>query len=98
MNEELTAFKETWEASDATKDRTEARSLADAYVAAHPDLEARYGGFGIPDLVALIDAARARGDEERRVEIDLWLLHAFEPQRIGGRRDTSGTRRQQERS
>jgi len=98
VSEELAAFEAAWIASNETKDRTEARALADAYVAAHPDLEARYGGFAIPDLVALLDAARARGDEERRVEIDLWLLHAFEPQHIGARRVTDGTRRQQEGS
>jgi hypothetical protein len=84
VNEGLAAFKAAWQASSETKDRSEPHALADAYVDAHPELVARYDAFDIPDLVALLEAARDRGDEERVVEIDLWLLHAFEPQQIGG--------------
>ena len=59
-----------------------AAELARAYVANHPELEARYAGLGIEDLVPMVDACRASGNEERRIEIDAWLMAKFAPQTI----------------
>lgn len=78
--------KRTDFAGDPTaRDRHEgtAAELARAYVDKHPELEAKYGQFGIPRLVQLIDAARDREDVETVAEIDAWLMAKHPPQVIG---------------
>lgn len=69
---------------DRNRHEGTAADLARAYVEAHPELEARYGGLEIPELVAMIDAMRAAGNEERRIEIDAWLMAKHPPQHITG--------------
>lgn len=69
---------------DRTQHEGTAADMARAYVAAHPELEARYAGLGIEDLVPMIDACRVSGNEERRIEIDAWLMAKFAPQVISG--------------
>lgn len=69
---------------ERTQHEGTAADMARAYVASHPELEARYAGLGIPDLVAMVDACRATGNEERRIEIDVWLMAKFAPQVISG--------------
>jgi hypothetical protein len=89
MDAELAAFDTEWK----TGDRASARKMAEDYATAHPELSTRYGTLGIPELVKRIDEARAQRDEDTRVEIDLWLLAAFEPQTIGGSANIGGTRK-----
>lgn len=70
-------------ASQRTRHEGTAAELARAYVDHHPELEQRYGGFGIPRLVQLVDAARDRDDLETVAEIDAWLMASHPPQHIG---------------
>ena len=66
-----------------TRHEGTAAELARAYVDSHPELEQRYGRFGIERLVQLVDSARDRGDPETVAEIDAWLMAKFAPQHIG---------------
>lgn len=89
MDAELVEFTETWKrrnknAGEPEAIRAEARDLALKYLASHSGMALRYGALGLPALVALIDAARARGDHDTVVQVDMWLLVHHEPQRIGG--------------
>jgi hypothetical protein len=68
---------------ERTRHEGTAADLARAYVAAHPELEGRYGRFGRERLVQLVDSARDRGDPETVAEIDAWLMAKFAPQHIG---------------
>ena len=86
MDSDLVAFNNEW----ATGDRDVARTMASAYVDAHPELADRFGEFSIPALVAMVDSYRESGNEEQRTLIDIWLLHAFYPQVIVGAIDLSG--------
>jgi len=65
-------------------DADAARSLADQYVGAHPELFAELATKSIDECVRAVDVFRSAGmlDEQWRVEV--WLLHHFEPQNIGG--------------
>lgn len=88
MDAEMLAVDTEWK----TGDRAVARAMAMAYSGAHPEMRAKYGGLDIPQLVALVDQARERGDEDERISLDVWLLAEFQPQVIGGSIDISGTR------
>lgn len=88
MDEALRAFDTEWK----TGSRTRAREMAEAYVAAHPELVDKFGDLTIPELVALVDLARKEQVEAERIAIDIWLLVEFEPQRIGGLVDVGGGR------
>ncbi len=91
MDAELEAYDQAWKTS--TERNAVCQAMADQYVAAHPELAAKYGSLTIPQLVTLVDSARAAGDEEERIRLDIWINAAFEYQQIGGVIDTSGTRR-----
>ncbi len=69
-----------------TRDRHEgtAADLARAFVAAHPELQARYESFSLDELVGLIDVCRDSGNDERRIEIDAWLMATYPPQHLTG--------------
>jgi len=90
MDPELQAYDEAWRNTDKATRNAVCQGLADAYVQSHPELKASYGGRTIPELVALLEIAREEGDEERRIQIDIWINAAFEYQTIGGEVDTSG--------
>lgn len=77
------AFKEAWEVSNETKDRSIPKELAKVYVDEHRgELFETLGRMNIPDLVKLVDALRAQGMEEQRLIVDMWLLSEHEPQDI----------------
>lgn len=80
MNTDFQAFNSEWNIGD----KAVAKQMALDYVAAHENEFLAYKDMTIPELVGLIDAYRAAGNEELRIKIDIWLLHAFEPQQIGG--------------
>ncbi len=61
-----------------------AADLARAYVDAHPELETIYGGLGVDQLVTAVDMARLAGNEEKRVQIDAWLMAKFAPFNVSG--------------
>ena len=93
MDPELLAYDVAWRTTDKATRNDVCQNLADAYVAAHPDLQMRYGGLTIPECVALLEVARDEGDEERRIELDVWINAAFEYQTIGGSISTDGVHR-----
>jgi len=93
MDKALEAFDKAWQDSNATKDRKKPLSLAQAYVKAHPELAQRYQAMTLEEIVPLVSKARQDGDEERRLELDIWLLATYEPQQIGGSRGGDAPRR-----
>lgn len=90
MDSELEAYDTAWKTTDPASRNAVCQDLADAYVAAHPELQAKYGSLTIPELVALVDIARDAGNEEQRIRLDIWINAAFEFQTIGGVLDNSG--------
>ena len=66
------------------RDEALTRSLADAYVAEHPDEFAELSALTIPQLVQAVDVFRAANLTESAWRVDVWLWHHFEPQTIGG--------------
>jgi hypothetical protein len=87
MQDELLAIKEAWDKDlDGGRDEVRARELADAFVANNPDLYVGFENFAIEDLVTAVDRYREAGPvgENDQWKIEAWLLHHFEPQKIGG--------------
>lgn len=84
MDAALTAYDNAWRENAGGNRNETCQALADAYVLAHPELERAYGALTIPELVALVDLARAAGNEEKRILLDIWIMAGFEFQRIGG--------------
>lgn len=83
MNDDLAAIKAAW-TNPAGRDDDAVRTMADAYVAAHPTEFAEYELMAIADCVAAVEAFRAAGMEESQWRVEVWLLHRFEAQDIGG--------------
>jgi hypothetical protein len=85
MDTELEEIRQAMDKSTGDgRDRDEAVRLSDAYVAAHPETFAGLDKFDLPLLVQLVSEKRNAGDEQGQWEIEAWLLHAYEPQSIGG--------------
>lgn len=80
MNSELEAIKTAVEGGDFTQ----ARTLADKYVKAHPDQFTDEQTMSIEDCVTSVDVFRAAGKESALWQAEAWLLHRFEAQQIGG--------------
>lgn len=95
----LDDFLDAWDNETGEgRDMDAARAAADAYVAANPDTFARYETMSLETCVATIDAYRSaaevfreRGLDDDAIEpeankllVDVWLLHHFQPQQIGG--------------
>jgi hypothetical protein len=86
MEAELQAFEEA-RANRRSRIRNNHRSLAEAYLAAHPDdpVFLMCAAMNtIPQLVGLVDQARASGNAETVAKIDVWLECRHEKQHIGG--------------
>lgn len=85
MNDELEAIADAWNKNTGDgRDRETTVALCDAYVAAHPETYSGLEKFDLPTIVQLLSSRRAAGDEEGAWEIEVWQLHHFEPQNIGG--------------
>ena len=82
MNAELQAIKDAWD--EVPRDYEGARSLADDYVAAHPEEFSGYISLDVPALAAAVDTFRETGMAEEVQRIETWLLHKYEPQQVGG--------------
>lgn len=61
-----------------------ARALADEYVAEHESEFTELSKLDVVKLVGAVDVFRAAGLEESQHRVEVWLLHHFEPQNIGG--------------
>lgn len=66
------------------RDRDAAVTLADEYVAAHPEEFDEFRGLDIEALVNAVGVLRQAGLEEAQWRVETWLLHKYEPQNIGG--------------
>lgn len=66
------------------RDQALAVSLADAYVAAHPETFTFLQGMTLEACVGLVDVFRGDGDLRSLFLVETWLLHHFKPQTIGG--------------
>lgn len=93
MDPDLQAYDDAWRNTDKSFRNDVCQRLADAYVVAHPELQVRYGGLTIPECVALLEVAREDRNEERRLELDVWINAAFQYQLIGGSISTDGVHR-----
>lgn len=94
----LTTLLEVWdtEDDDGGRDTDTARRLADQYVANNPTQFTHMEDWSLETCVASVEAFRAAGDlfRERGLDdqavdaskllVDVWLLHHFQPQQIGG--------------
>lgn len=97
MDDELKAIFDAWENrpasgpassgpdGEAHADEDNAvYAMADEYVAAHPDDFAGWDNIPLEALVRTIDAYREDGRDTDAKRVQVWLWHAWEPQRIGG--------------
>jgi hypothetical protein len=85
MNAELEAIKDSWDKETGDgRDEDGTRAMCDAYVAAHPDQFTNLRDLTIEECVTAISTFRAAGFEEEQWKVEVWQLHHFEPQVIGG--------------
>lgn len=82
MTATLQEIQDVW--AEGEGDQEAVRSLADEYVAAHPEEFSEYADLTIEQLVAAVDAFRSAGIDVLRQRVETWLWHHFEPQTIGG--------------
>jgi hypothetical protein len=85
MNSELEAIRDSWskETGDG-RDEDGTRAACDAYVAAHPERFTNLSTLTLEECVKSLSVFREAGFEESQWEVEVWLLHHFEPQQIGG--------------
>lgn len=93
MDAELQAYDDAWKNTPVGQRNQVCQVMADDYVRAHPELVESLKSFTIPELVSFVDLARGSGNEERRIELDIWIMAGFEFQDIGGSLSNSGTHR-----
>jgi hypothetical protein len=81
----LQDIQDAW-VNDETHTRDEAltRSLADEYVAAHPEEFTELATLSVEELVQAVDVFRAANLTQSQYRVEAWLWHHFEPQTIGG--------------
>lgn len=91
MNADLEAIREAWDPgdpetknADSQRDEDRTRTLADAYVAAHPDKFTEFADLSQEQCVQALEVFRAAAMEESEWTVQVWLFHRFEPQNIGG--------------
>lgn len=85
MNAELEAIKDAWDKNTGNgREEVLTREMCDAYVAAHPERFTDYHDLTLEEIVETIGVFRRVGFEERQWEAEVWQLHRFEPQNIGG--------------
>lgn len=78
----LQDIEDAWAVGAGESDKV--RSLADAYVAEHPDEFKELSSMTVEQLVQAVDVFRAAGLKESLQRVETWLWHHFEPQNIGG--------------
>lgn len=82
MKAELQAIKDKW--AEVPRDAEACQAMSDAYVAANPGEFTGYESKTIQELCRAIDTFREAGMDEEVQRMEVWLLHRFEPQNIGG--------------
>lgn len=85
MNSELEAIKDSWsKETGGGRDEDGTRAACDAYVAANPDQFTSLETMSLEECVNAVSVFRAAGMDEEQWRVEVWLLHRFEPQNIGG--------------
>ena len=82
MKAELQAIKDVWDA--VPRDATLARTMSDDYVTTNPSEFTGFEAKTIEQLCGAIDTFREAGMDEEVQRMEVWLLHRFESQNIGG--------------
>ena len=85
MQSELQDIKDALESGQID----EARSLSDAFVSENPDLFTDMQTKNVEELVKAVDVFRETGMEDNQWQVEAWLLHHYEPQKIGGVQDAT---------
>ncbi len=85
MNAELEAIKFAWDKNTGNgREEEGTRAMCDAYVEAHPERFTELANMSLDECVQALSVFRAAGMEQSQWEVEVWLLHRFEPQTIGG--------------
>lgn len=100
MNAELEAIKDAWAKDTGNgREEDGTRALCDAYVAAHPEQFTELANMTLEQCVQSVSLFRQASfdptqtmafkqmgvdPEESQWKVEVWLLHNFEPQNIGG--------------
>ena len=85
MRADLEAIKDAWDKeTGGGREETRTREMCDRYVKAHPEQFTKLAGMTLEELVQSVSVFRQAGWEEEQWLIEVWLLHHFEPQNIGG--------------
>ena len=85
MNAELEAIKDAWDKNTGNgRDEDGTRAMCDAYVEAHPDQFTALREMTIEECVNAVSVFRQAGMAEEQWKVEVWLLHHFAPQQIGG--------------
>jgi hypothetical protein len=85
MRQELRAIRDAWDKDlGGGREEKHTREMCDRYVAAHPEQFEKLRTMTLDELVQSVSVFRAAGWEEEQWLVEVWLLHHFEPQNIGG--------------
>lgn len=85
MNAELEAIADSWnKETGGGRDEDGTRAACDAYVAAHPEQFTALQDMSIEQCVNAVSVFRQAGMDEEQWKVEVWLLHHFAPQNIGG--------------
>jgi hypothetical protein len=85
LNAELEAIKDAWDKETGDgREEERTRALCDAYVEAHPEFFVTLAEKTLVELVDAVSVFRAAGMETEQWHCEVWLLHKYEPQNIGG--------------
>lgn len=85
MNAELEAIKDAWDKNTGNgRDEDGTRAMCDAYVEAHPDQFTALREMTIEECVNAVSVFRQAGMAEEQWKVEVWLLHHFAAQNIGG--------------
>jgi hypothetical protein len=95
MADDLKTIRDAWEKRDARGQRSSSgkasledddkvRKQADAYVKANAKDYAGWENLSRDVLVKQVDEYREKGQLDEQWKVEVWLLHHFAPQNIGG--------------
>lgn len=85
MNADLEAIKDAWDKETGDgREEDKTRELADSYVDANSEQFEALRDLTLEDCVKAVDVFRAAGMKDEQWRVEAWLLHAYEPQTIGG--------------
>ena len=85
MKKEFAAIKDAMDKKTGDgRDHDKAIALADKYVKAHPEEFAEMQNLTLEQCVKNVETFRETGQDDWEMRFEVWLLHHFEPQNIGG--------------